>query len=132
MRTVLIDFDGVLHSYTSGWQGKANIPDAPNPGAIEFLEELLAAEDMEPVIWTSRVHCRENEDPVEAENAKIAIKQWLYLQGVGPDEVNRLKITSDKPPAVMLIDDRAFKFEGTFPTPDTIREFKPWNIKDQS
>jgi hypothetical protein len=27
-----LDFDGVLHSYTSGWKGAAVIPDPPVPG----------------------------------------------------------------------------------------------------
>ena len=36
-----LDFDGVLHSYTSGWQGADVISDPPVPGAIEFLMEAV-------------------------------------------------------------------------------------------
>ena len=35
MKTVVFDFDGVVHSYTSGWQGEDTIPDPPVPG-IKF------------------------------------------------------------------------------------------------
>lgn len=35
--TVAVDFDGVLHSYTSPWVSASFIPDPPVPGAIEWL-----------------------------------------------------------------------------------------------
>ena len=41
--TVVFDFDGVIHSYTSGWKGVANIPDPPVPGIREALADLRAA-----------------------------------------------------------------------------------------
>ena len=47
-----LDFDGVLHSYRSGWQGPRTIPDAPVPGAIEFLAEALEVFDVH--IFSSR------------------------------------------------------------------------------
>lgn len=40
-----IDFDGVLHSYKSGWQGARNIPDPPVPDAIPWLRSLLSDPD---------------------------------------------------------------------------------------
>jgi len=132
MKTVLIDFDGVLHSYTSGWQGKANIPDDPNPGAIKFLKELIADEEIEPVIWTSRVHWENNAELIEAENAVYVIKDWLAFHGLTSEEVNPLKITNNKPPAVMIIDDRAWQFVGLFPNTEAIRNFKPWKPGDRS
>lgn len=33
--TVVFDFDGVIHSYTSGWKGATEIPDPPVPGVRE-------------------------------------------------------------------------------------------------
>ena len=35
--TVAVDFDGVIHSYTTLWFTASVIPDPPVPGAIEWL-----------------------------------------------------------------------------------------------
>lgn len=42
-RIVCLDFDGVIHSYTSGWQGPRTISDPPVPGAMEFIVRLQDA-----------------------------------------------------------------------------------------
>ena len=47
-----LDFDGVIHSYTSGWQGPRTIPDAPVPGALRFLIE--AQRRFQVAIFSSR------------------------------------------------------------------------------
>ncbi len=36
-----LDFDGVCHSYTSGWQGATTIPDKPVAGMWKFLEASI-------------------------------------------------------------------------------------------
>ena len=36
-----LDFDGVCHSYISGWQGAGVIPDPPVDGMWEFLETAI-------------------------------------------------------------------------------------------
>src|SRR5215467_12984729 len=40
-KTLCMDLDGVLHSYTSGWGGHEVIADPPVPGAMEFLYDAL-------------------------------------------------------------------------------------------
>ena len=42
-RTVVFDFDGVIHSYTSGWKGQSVIPDPPVPGIKEAIAEIRDA-----------------------------------------------------------------------------------------
>jgi len=38
MKPILcVDFDGVIHSYTSKWVDEATIPDPPVPGALRWL-----------------------------------------------------------------------------------------------
>ena len=39
-KIVVMDFDGVIHSYKSGWKGVTEIPDPPVEGVKEFIEEL--------------------------------------------------------------------------------------------
>ena len=41
--TVVFDFDGVIHSYTSGWKGTTEIPDPPVPGIREAIEHIRLA-----------------------------------------------------------------------------------------
>ena len=36
--TVVFDFDGVIHSYTSGWQGEGVANDPITPGMAEELK----------------------------------------------------------------------------------------------
>ena len=38
--TVVFDFDGVIHSYSSGWKGEDNIPDPPVPGIREAIQNI--------------------------------------------------------------------------------------------
>lgn len=63
-----LDFDGVLHSYTSGWQGADVIPDPPVPGAIEFLAE--ASKHFRIAIFSSRSH---------QEGGISAMQLWLAI-----------------------------------------------------
>ena len=57
-KTVVFDFDGVIHSYTSGWQGVDVIPDAPVEG-IETAIKCLRHYGYEVVVVSAR--CREPE-----------------------------------------------------------------------
>ena len=50
--TLVLDFDGVIHSYTSGWKGADVIPDPPVDGAIAFMLGALLHFDV--VIFSSR------------------------------------------------------------------------------
>jgi len=47
-----LDFDGVIHSYTSGWKGADVIPDPPVPGAMEFITTAIDYFDVH--IFSSR------------------------------------------------------------------------------
>lgn len=49
--TVAVDFDGVIHAYTKGWQN-GEIYDPPMPGAFEALDQLMATHPV--FIHTSR------------------------------------------------------------------------------
>lgn len=94
-RTVSVDFDGVIHTYASGWTGYEPT-DGPEPGAKEFLVELLAR-GIEPVIVSSRADTPEGRD---------AIRSWLHLHGFP-----HLQVTHEKVKAVAYIDDRAIRYD---------------------
>jgi hypothetical protein len=48
------------------------------------------------------------------------LRRWLKLHGY--DEWNLVTITAEKPPALVYVDDRAWRFEGpgTFPTVEQV------------
>lgn len=66
---ICIDFDGVIHSYTSGWQGNSTISDPPVPGAFEFLLTLIENNYL-PCIYSSRSR---------SFFGRRAMKKWLHL-----------------------------------------------------
>lgn len=111
-QTVILDFDGVIHSYSSRWQKTTLIPDPPVPGIKEAIKEIR--EHYRVVVVSSRCY---QEGGIEA------IKTWLKKYEIVVDD-----ITDEKPPAVVIVDDRAITFDGR---PETllekIRAFKPWN-----
>jgi hypothetical protein len=44
--TVVFDFDGVIHSYTSGWQGEGVANDPIVPGMAEELKRIYIMMDI--------------------------------------------------------------------------------------
>lgn len=112
-QTVVFDFDGVIHSYTSGWQGPDVIPDPPVPGIKEAIAEIRAAGYEVVVVSTRTARPR----------GYFAVGEWLLDNGI---EVDRL--CAEKPPAIVYIDDRAICFDGK-PAEllGKIQTFQPWN-----
>lgn len=112
-RTVVFDFDGVIHSYTSGWKGIDRILDQPVQGIREAIAEIRRA-GYEVTVVSARC---------AAEEGMAAIKEWLDRYDILVDAVKK-----EKPPALVYIDDRAICFDGH---PEIlleqIREFQPWN-----
>lgn len=116
-RTVVFDFDGVIHSYTSGWQGEDTIQDPPVPGIREALKEIHDA-GYEVVVVSTRCATIKGHGAIEA---------WLYDNGMR-EYID--KVCKEKLPAVAYIDDRAICFDGH---PETllkkIQNFLPWYKK---
>lgn len=119
-----LDFDGVVHSYASGWKGARNIPDAPVDGALLFILKALG-EGWDVVIHSSRARYF---------GGKRAMRKWLRRHAGGawresPEGpgLEAVRFTRWKPAALVTIDDRAVTFTGHWPSLDTLREFKPWN-----
>lgn len=117
-KIILVDFDGVLHSYTQGWQGADVVGDPPVPGAIAWLRSMLADERFDVQVYSSRSR---------QDGGIGAMVNWLVTHGMSADEVDALKWPTQKPAAFLTIDDRAICFSGTFPALDAVANFKPWN-----
>jgi hypothetical protein len=132
-----LDFDGVCHSYVSGWKGAAVIPDAPVPGLFEFLAN--AGQQFEIDIFSSRSN---------QEGGLQAMRNWFrdrYVKWhlkkfpgdtkrIAEDQATALvrdvwKFPTEKPPAFVGIDDRVITFTGAWPTVDSLKQFKTWNAK---
>lgn len=140
MQTIAIDFDGVIHRYSKGWQDGTCYDDAVD-GVFEAIATLMK---------TYTVFIFSTRSPHE-------IKQWLLprimnsdyvVNGPGNDpqewispvygftceripfyvkfwnKKNVLGITKRKLPAMVYIDDRALRFDGNWT--DTIKSIYPF------
>ncbi len=114
-----IDFDGVIHRYSKGWQG-GEIYDDVVPGFFDWAEK--AREHFKLVIYSSR---SKTDDGIEA------MKIWLRNKVNDDSVLDWFEFANEKPPAFLTIDDRAVCFGGTWDTvdmePKALRAFKPWN-----
>ena len=128
MKTIAIDFDGVIHAYSKGWQD-GSIYDKPIEGIFEFIGQLFKNG------YSVYIHSTRNSSQ---------IKNWLQwyimvteydVEGLGGDPTiykytrygytcqkipfwvkfwnkkNVLGISRRKLPAQIYIDDRAYKFD---------------------
>lgn len=91
MKTIAVDFDGVIHAYSRGWEDGV-IYDNPKPHALESIIKL--SKEYKIVVFTARDHL-------------VPVRDWLREQGFEPyiEEVTNLK-----PKAMVYIDDRAIHF----------------------
>ena len=92
-RTIAIDFDGVIHAYSQGFQGLENAYDGVHTGARSGIIELSAA-GYKLVIISSR--------------PAYVIRDWLQKHELAQyfDDV-----TNIKRPAAFYIDDHAIEFK---------------------
>lgn len=131
---ICVDFDGVLHSYVSGWKGVAEIPDPPMPGAMDWLREMYEG-GFDVAIYSSRSKSCRGRRAMKAW-LRVWIEQASWAQIMAPTTWELLYLEIGrwvqwpwfKPPAVATIDDRAIRFVGEWPTREELRAFKPWKV----
>lgn len=128
-KTIAIDWDGVIYSYTSGHTqdrlGAGTFPDDPVPGAIAFLRELIAS-GYKVAIFSCRLV---GGNPMVRDLTKHRMVAWLESNGLQTGELRGVEFTGSKPHAEIYIDDRGFQFRGMFPTIEYLENFKPWHEK---
>jgi len=150
--TLVLDFDGVIHSYSSPWAGPRRVLDPPVPGALRFVCQATAVFDV--CVHSSRSH---------AIGGRRAMRRWLQAQYAGLDLqspprdrwwtdyvlaydaglpdlracareaawwlcYHQVRWPLFKPAAFMTVDDRAVQFKGKFvDDPARLLRFKLWN-----
>lgn len=121
-----LDFDGVIHSYKSGWQSAHVIPDPPVDGIEEWLYN--AVRHFKIAVFSSRTG---QEGGVSAMKGFVI---GMLIRKFGVDEaqhiMERIYFPSSKPPARVGIDDRVLQFNGDWKDdrydPATLAQFQPW------
>lgn len=114
-----LDFDGVIHQYTTPWTSSTVISDDIVDGFIEWAND--AKEYFKLVIYSSR-----SKDATAIE----AMKNWIVTQYKKSNfQIPDFIFASEKPPAFLTIDDRAIQFNGEWNNlcPKELLNFKPWN-----
>lgn len=119
-KIVLVDFDGTLNSYHTGFEPKhpEHLPDGPNPGAIAWLRSLIASQTVEPVIFSTRLlHEESSDDSVGRVNHAVetAIRKWLAEHGLDDASALSLRMTCVKIKCSLIVDDHCYRYEGRFP-----------------
>ena len=120
--TLCIDFDGVIHAYSRGWQD-GEIYDNMVSGFLPWAEQ--AQKHFTLVIYSSRSSTIEG---------RLAMGKWLadHLRKWRGEPIN-LTMAAEKPAAWLTIDDRAVLFTGRWndPTlqPETLLKFKSWTAE---
>lgn len=111
-KTIVFDFDGVIHRYSRGWQD-GSIYDIPNENIYDVLSELKR-KDYEIVVVSTRC---------ATPSGIIAIENWLDKNHLG-EYVD--KVCKEKPPALVYVDDRAICYDPDATNlVDQIECFKP-------
>ena len=114
-KTVVFDFDGVIHSYKSGWQGVDVIPDEPVEGIGDAILSIMKAGYAVDILST---RCADKK-------GVKAMEEWLTKW-----DIPYTRLVTEKPPAVVYIDDRAICFDGEAGSLlEKIEHFEPWYKK---
>lgn len=105
-KTICIDFDGVIHKYSRGYQD-GSIYDDPIEGALEALEILQ--KEYAVVIFSTR-------KPKQILDWAFSLPSWHLAIKVIPqdqqfwNDKETIGVTDRKLPAMYYIDDRALRF----------------------
>lgn len=121
-----VDFDGVIHSYTSGWKGADVVSDPPVKGALRWLWK--ATEWWDVNIYSSRTKQPGGVDAMRTWLLNFAIHEWGDVDFAN-QFLAALTFPEQKPAAFLTIDDRAVCFEGDWGEldPYELTQFRPWN-----
>lgn len=136
---IAVDFDGVLHDYSFSADGICpySISGGAIPGALQWLADLYTDGRCDVAIYSVRS---------SSLRGRWAMKNWLtdqlifeYPDAYDPHSMfngdrlhdgilHWIKWPWFKPAgATIYLDDRAWRFEGSWPQYSEILDFRPWN-----
>lgn len=146
-----LDFDGVIHAYTTPWQGADKIPDPSVPGAIEWLLQafkrgydiaIFSARSSQPggipamrywlkkelILWLNKDRTLKDQIKItELADYKPQSDDRQYEVALWADGiVNKVVWCTTKLPSKLYIDDNAHRFEGTWPSFDEVDKMESW------
>lgn len=106
MKTIAVDFDGVIHSYHRGWQD-GSIYGQPILGSIQALSTLMR--DHAVFVHTTR-------EPSQVagwieQSSERVIRCTVRPVELFWEELGVLLVTNRKLPAVAYVDDRGIRFQ---------------------
>lgn len=126
MATIALDFDGVIHAYSKGWQD-GSIYDGEIEGWREYVGDLQKNGCSVAIMSTTepeQIYLWLKERGVECEVMPFEMKFWNRTDCIG--------ITNRKIAAKMYIDDRAVKFNGSFDALENVVVFQTWQEKREA
>lgn len=104
MKTIAVDFDGVIHGNDLGFNG-GKVEDAPIKG-VKWALKTLHGMGYKLIVFSCKA--RTDRPIVNGASGITLIKRWLIdwgLWGYISD------VTAVKPPCILLIDDNAYRFD---------------------
>lgn len=99
MRTIALDFDGVIHPYSAGWCGAIPVDEPPTEGALEFAKEAYN-DGWRLVVFSTRAADATGLRGIDEYLDKYGFTAYVDL------------VTSEKPGAIAYVDDRGITFKG--------------------
>jgi len=140
-----LDFDGVIHRYSRGWQDGA-IYDNMTDGFVEWA--LQAMKHFKLVVYSSRSKQPSGTDAMAnwfkgqmhpwhcTDYVRSADECYLRFLDAWNADVLVFHFAHEKPPAFLTIDDRAVQFRGRWNdiklNPDRLRNYRPWTEEDNN
>ena len=140
-KTIVVDFDGVIHYYVSPFLEPDFIADPPVVGAIDFLRRIIENPGYELNIFSTRNNHPEGIRAMQLYLKFYFVKEYGWAKGaaLGNEFFKHSNILNSdhplywdyfprkKPTGWLTIDDRVLCFNGLFPSFEEIDNFKAWN-----
>jgi len=98
-----IDFDGVIHFDEKGFHD-GTIYGEPIEGAVEAIKELGSKYNI--IIFTAKA--KPDRPLINGKSGKQLVYEWLLSHGIAKYVK---EITSEKPRAIIYIDDKGYRFD---------------------